>query len=76
MGTIKIEFDVPDFDNELNISVTIKKDGEVVDYTSTASSPSENNAVEPKLVKSKSVKKNVIEKSESKFGGNMMNLNI
>lgn len=64
MGNIKIELDIPDFDNELNISVTIKKDGEVVSQTSIPSSPSKSNAEKPKLIKTKSA------------GGNMMNLNI
>lgn len=36
MGTVKIEFDLPEFKKELNINIVIKKDGEVV-YT--ASSP-------------------------------------
>lgn len=63
MGNIKIELDIPDFDNELNISVTIKKGGEVVSHTSVPS-PSKSNAEKPKLVKTKSA------------GGNMMNLNI
>lgn len=29
MGTIKIEFDCPDFSKELNINIVIRKDGEV-----------------------------------------------
>lgn len=73
MGNIRIEFDVPDFESELEISVIIKKDGEVVSKTST-SSPS-NNAT------TKSVKKNVVEKnlepkksSSLGIGGNMMDL--
>lgn len=61
MGNIKIELDIPDFDNELDISVTIKKGGEVVSHTSVPPSPY---AEKPKLVKTKSA------------GGNMMNLNI
>lgn len=34
MGTIKIEFDIPNFEKELNINLTIRKDGEVVYTTS------------------------------------------
>lgn len=72
MGNIKIEFDVPDFESELEISVIIKKDGEVVSKTSTSS---------PSNATTKSVKKNVVEKNlepkkSSSFGigGNMMDL--
>ena len=36
---LKIKLDLPEFEKELNINITIKKDGEVV-YT--ASSPSSN----------------------------------
>ena len=38
MGIIKLEIDVPDFEKEISINVTLKKDGEVVD--SIVSSPS------------------------------------
>ena len=34
---IKIEFDLPEFEKELNISVTLRKDGEVI--TTSSSSP-------------------------------------
>jgi len=30
MGTLKLEIDIPDFKNEINLSITIKKDGEVI----------------------------------------------
>lgn len=64
MGTIKIEFDVPDFNKELEISVLIKKDGKVV----STLSPSNTNTEKPKLSEVKSDKK--------KIGGNMMNITI
>lgn len=38
MGTIKFEIDLPEFEKELSINVTIHRDGEVV--YSTTSSPS------------------------------------
>lgn len=41
MGTIKFEIDLPEFEKELSINVTIHRDGEVV-YTTT-SSPSVDN---------------------------------
>ena len=34
MGTLKLEIDLPEFKNEINLNITIKKDGEV---TSTLS---------------------------------------
>ena len=30
MGTLKLEIDIPDFKNEINLNITIRKDGEVV----------------------------------------------
>lgn len=37
MGTIKFEIDLPEFEKELNISVTIRRDGEVIYNTSSPS---------------------------------------
>lgn len=39
MGNIKLEFDLPEFDRELSISLTIRKDGEVVYSTVTSPLP-------------------------------------
>ena len=41
MGAIKIEFDLPEFKEELNINIVIRKDGEVVkvETTNTSSFP-------------------------------------
>lgn len=36
-GNIKIDLDLPDFENELNISVTLKRDGKSITYSSTPS---------------------------------------
>lgn len=66
MGTIKIEFDVPDFEKELKIEVTIKKDGEVI-----ANIPPSNSN---KKVEEQPKKKDDKEKDPSI--GNMMNINI
>lgn len=30
MGMLKLEIDIPDFKNEINLNITIRKDGEVV----------------------------------------------
>lgn len=67
---LKIELDLPEFEKELNINITIKKDGEVV-YS--ASSPSSNVEVE-ETVKPAPVKK---KKSSGKASsGNFMNLDL
>jgi len=34
MGTIKFEVDIPEFEDEININVTIKRDGRVISSTS------------------------------------------
>lgn len=30
MGMLKLEIDIPDFKNEINLNITIRKDGEVI----------------------------------------------
>lgn len=47
MGTIKFEIDLPEFNKELNISLTIRKDGEVI-YTTSSSSTDVNSSSELK----------------------------
>lgn len=42
MGTIKFEIDLPEFEKELSINLTIHRDGEVV-YTTTSSPSVDNN---------------------------------
>ncbi len=72
MSLLKIELDLPEFEKEININITIKKDGEVV-YTT--SSPSSDVTVEEGKVESpKSSKKSSTKKSSS--GGNFMNLDL
>lgn len=58
MGTVKFEVDIPDFENEISITVTIKKEGEVICTTSSSSS-STDIVEEPK-------KRNVKKKNEEK----------
>ena len=72
MSLLKIELDLPEFEKEIYINITIKKDGEVV-YT--ASSPSSNgDTVEEKKIESpKSSKKSTTKKNS---GGNFMNLEL
>ena len=89
MGTIKLEIDLPEFEKEFNINVTICRDGEVYCTTSspTASSDSgsdmrkikENNdntgIIEGRKTKSSSPSIEMIDRSSKKsYGGNMMNL--
>lgn len=62
MSLLKIELDLPEFEKELNINITIKKDGEVV-YTASSPSPGDVDILEekkieaPKVTKSKTTKK-------------------
>jgi hypothetical protein len=72
MSLLKIELDLPEFEKELNISITIKKDGEVV-YS--ASSPSGNVEVEEK-VKEEPAPKTKKKSSGKASGGNFMNLDL
>lgn len=39
MGTIKIEFDVPDFDKKLEVNVTLVRDGNVIGCETKSSTP-------------------------------------
>lgn len=89
MGTIKFEIDLPEFEKELSINVTIHRDGEVV-YTTT-SSPSVDKQPSTNFLSSLGSKpeqekisvdgdKQKEEKpkktSTSRRGGNLMNLDI
>lgn len=70
MSLLKIELDLPEFEKEININITIKKDGEVV-YT--ASSPSGDVSVEEKVKEPTPVKKKSSKKASD---GNFMNLEL
>lgn len=48
MGTIKLEFDIPEFEKELKIEIILSKDGEVV-YNTTSSPSTGTNKEEKKL---------------------------
>lgn len=74
MSLLKIELDLPEFEKEININITIKKDGEVV-YT--ASSPSSNGDIveEKKIESPKSSKKTALKKNNNS-SGNFMNLDL
>ena len=77
MGTIKFEVEVPDFESEISINVTIKRDGKVITSNSTPSSfPTRELRKEPKLEQNNETKKPEIPTNKGGFGGNMMNLNF
>lgn len=68
MGIVKFEVEIPEFNNELTITLTIKKDGEVIQKASLPpSKPIEKKKPEP-------IKKNTIQPGG--ISGNMMDLNI
>lgn len=64
MGTLKLEIDIPDFKNEINLNITIKKDGEVI------SSISADN-IDQSTSKSSSIKKQA---KKTTSNGNLMNI--
>jgi len=88
MGTIKIDLDLPDFKDELQINIVIKKDGEVICNANNdlGTNNSEVNALQPSSLSKiaeeeskKSKKKETSEVKEEKptkkkaVGGNFMN---
>ena len=82
MGTIKIEFELPEFDNELSVSLTIHKDKEGGVKLNTSSSPMniKTEIVEDKPVFGKTENKEIpptttIPKRSGR-GGNMMGIEI
>ena len=78
MGTIKFEVEVPDFESEISINVTIKRDGKVIttNNSTPSSFPTQELRKEPKLEQNNETKKPEIPTSKGEFGGNMMNLNF
>ena len=64
MGTLKLEIDIPDFKNEINLNITLKKDGEVI------SSISADN-IDQSTSKSSSIKKQA---KKTTSNGNLMNI--
>jgi hypothetical protein len=75
MGIIKFEVDIPDFDKELQINITLRKDGEIIETKTQSSLPTPSLSDSVK-VKEKVVKKSTTKKSASSLigGGNLMNL--
>lgn len=91
-NTIKIEFECPEFDSELEINIVIRKDGKEVVVDSTASSPNPNKTIttENKKITEETQPKKTTKKKEKKveeentapttpipsFGGNFMNMDF
>lgn len=64
MGTLKLEIDLPEFKNEINLNITIKKDGEVI---SSLSADKIEQTVSPPIPVKKS-------RGKSANSGNLMNM--
>ena len=85
-NTIKIEFECPAFETELEINIVIRKDGKETVVDSTVSSPNpdktimtkDKNIISDTPEKVKKTRKNKSEESKSEessnFNGNFMNL--
>jgi len=71
---IKIELELPEFEKELVVSVTLKRDGEVT-YVSSPSSDVKTEVRQEKPVWRQDVPKNTSGSSWSN-GGNMMDINF
>lgn len=82
---IKIEFDLPEFEKELNVSVTLKKDGEVITTSSslggvktelTGESWKQTDEPGDAWKQGEKVTQNPIKKTTKKSGGNMMDISF
>lgn len=78
---IKIEFDLPEFEKELNVSVTLKKDGEVIATSSSLEGVKTElpwkQTIEEPAVKEEKVTQEPIKKTRTKkSGGNMMDISF
>lgn len=77
MGTIKLEIEIPDFDREINIELTIRKDGEVVYKTSPSEQVKKSSNISlDKKVEQKVEKMTPPISNKDKLGGNLMNLDF
>lgn len=78
---IKIEFDLPEFEKELNVSVTLKKDGEVIATSSSLEGVKTElpwkQTIEEQAIKEEKVTQEPIKKTRAKkSGGNMMDISF
>ena len=67
MGTLKLEIDIPDFKNEINLNITIRKDGEVVSTLSA-------DQIDQSINTPTTSKKRVTKTATSINAGNLMNM--
>ena len=72
MGTLKIELDIPEFQKELNLEITIKRDGEVL---TTSLSPDSNVEIDIP-VETKKQKTKISSGTTAKVKGNLMGIEI
>lgn len=73
---IKIEFDLPEFEKELNISITLKKDGEVITTSSSLGGVNSDNGDAWKQVVQEEKVTQVPVVPKRKSGGNMMDISF
>lgn len=83
MGSIRLEIDLPEFENELIVSVTVSRDGKVSSYKTTKPSSPSPITEEPIDIVSKPSQPKSNQRSSSKKeglgmlgGGNMMNIEL
>ena len=72
---LKIELDIPEFEKELEINITIKKDGEVVYTASSPSGDIEKKSEEPKPT-TKATKSKAKKTEKGTALGNFMSLDL
>ena len=78
---IKIEFDLPEFEKELNVSVTLKEDGEVITTSSSLEGvkteiPWKQTLEEPAIKEEKVAQEPIKKTRAKKSGGNMMDISF
>lgn len=74
---IKIELELPEFEKELNISVSLRKDGEVITTSSFPTETKTNIINETQPIWKQQVSADIVQpKNTSTRSGNMMNMNF
>lgn len=73
---IKISLELPEFEKELSISVTLKKDGEVITSSSSSLGVKAEISGENSVWKQTSEVNTITQRSSKNIGGNMMDISI
>ncbi len=73
---LKIELDIPEFEKELEINITIKKDGEVVYTASSPSGDIKKVEEEKKPTTQKAIKSKAKKTEKGTALGNFMSLDL